>query len=92
MAATLAMPTRVPLPRARMEGRGGSGVVDGEGARHHVDVFPLGAVHAHADTGIGDYHIGQALGVDTGLASGHNAVDIGNVGAVDATSRCIQAL
>jgi hypothetical protein len=75
-----------------VEGGGQADVVGGQGVAQHVQVRALGGVHAHADAGVGDHHVGQALRLDAGLAGGHDAVHIGHVGAVDAHAVRRQAL
>src|SRR6218665_1175576 len=57
-----------------LECGGHADVVGGKGARHHFDVVPLGRVHAHADAGVGDDHIRQALAGNAVLAGGDDAL------------------
>ncbi len=73
-----------------MEGGGQAEVVGGEGARHHVEVAAHGGVHADADAGVGDHHVGQALLRDAGGAGRDDAVDLGDVGAVDPPAAGVQ--
>ena len=48
--------------------------VDGKSLHHDIQIFPYGAIHADADSGIGNHHVGHALRGDTGLPRGHDAV------------------
>ena len=98
MAATLAMPTSVPVRRARMAVTKGWKVAArprllvSKVRAHHLEVAEHRGVHADADAGVGDHHVGQALRGDAGAAGGGDAVDVAHVGGVDGAACRIQAL
>ena len=93
MPATLAMPTSVPLRRARASARRtdgtsrrGRGCWSRRCARMTSRSSRIGGVDADADAGIGDDDVGQPLRGDAGAAGGGDRVDVAHIGAVDAPS------
>ena len=55
----------------RLESRSHANVIDGEGACHDVNVFPLGRIHADADARVGNDNIRHALAFQASLPGGH---------------------
>ena len=76
----------------RMEGGCGADVVEREHVAHHVQVLAHCRVHADADAGVGDHHIGQALPGDAALGSADDAVDLLHVGGVGDAALGTEAL
>ncbi len=67
----------------RLEGGRHADVVGGKGACHDVDIGTDGGVHAHADAGVGNHHVGQPLARDAVLARRHDALGHRYVGTIN---------
>lgn len=67
----------------RLEGGRHADVIGGKGARHDVDIGADGGVHAHADAGVGNDDVGQALAGNAIMARGHDAFRHRHIGTIN---------